>query len=156
MHKWRVVERFPVRPHTSREHIKVKNNPSKSNYNMFVLMQLCPGFDQQMALCSHWIESVCCFQGVSIRTLSSGKGWFSTKTICDNLERDIKGNPAVCSSMCLPFLGAHHPEHSELFMPALTREPRSGLQSHWSPQRPRLWMRQQRQGEDCVYTVMYA
>lgn len=55
------------------------------------------------------------------------------KTICDNPERDIKGNPAVCSSVCLPFAGAHHPEHGELFMPALTLEPRSGLHCHADP-----------------------
>lgn len=61
------------------------------------------------------------------------KGWFSTKTICDNLERDIKGNPAVGSTVCLPFAGAHHPEHGELFMPVLTLGPRSGLHCHTEP-----------------------
>lgn len=59
-----------------------------------------------------------------------GKGWFSTNTVCDNLERDVKDNPAVCSRVCLQFAGAHHPEHFELFMPALTLAPGSGLHCH--------------------------
>lgn len=58
------------------------------------------------------------------------KGWLSTKIICDNLERDVKGNPKVCSTVFLPFTGEHHPEHGELFMPALTLGPRSGLHCH--------------------------
>lgn len=91
------------------------------------------GFDQQMALCSHWIESICCFKEWAPGVWAGGKGWFSTKTICDNLERDIKGSPAVCSSACLPCAGAHHPEDGELFMPALTLEPRSGLHCHTDP-----------------------
>lgn len=70
-------------------------------------------------------ESACALWG-------GGKRWFSTTTVCDNLERDIKGNPAVCSivsAICRP----HHPEHSELFMPVLTLGPRSGLHCHADP-----------------------
>lgn len=60
------------------------------------------------------------------------KRWFSTTTICDNLERDIKGNPAVCFSVSAIYR-PHHPEHSELFMPVLILGPRSGLHCHSDP-----------------------
>lgn len=58
------------------------------------------------------------------------------KTARDNLERDIKVDPAVCTSVRLPFAGAHHPERGELFTPALTLEPRSGLHCDTDPTAP--------------------
>lgn len=57
-------------------------------------------------------------------------------TARDNLERDIKVDPAVCTSVCLPFAGAHHPERGELFTPAQTLEPRSGLHCDTDPTAP--------------------
>lgn len=53
----------------------------------------------------------------------------SAPKLCDNLERDIKGDPAVCPSMHLPFAGAHT-LNTELFMPVLTLEPGSGFHCH--------------------------
>lgn len=44
-----------------------------------------------------------------------------------------KTSRATQQSVLVPFAGAHHPEHGELFMPALTLEPRSGLHCHADP-----------------------
>lgn len=91
-------------------------------------------FHQQMALCSHWINSICCWKELNLCEFwARGDGCFCTKTIRDNLKQDIKGNPAVRSGVGLPFAGAHNPEHSELFMPELTVEPRSSLHCHSDP-----------------------
>lgn len=91
---------------------KVKN----MNYHLFkcieirfVLVQLCLGFDQQMALCSHWIESIRHLQGVSLWSFGLVERDGSAPKLFVTTWRETSR-----AAQCVPVCVCHLQEHTTL------------------------------------------
>lgn len=100
--------------------------------DMFVLMQLCLGFDQQMALCSHWTQFVCCERGTSLWTLRSWEEMVQHHNYFWQPGERHQGQPSSLFQ-CFCHLQATPPWKPWIIYAVLTLGPRSGLHSPADP-----------------------
>jgi len=77
-----------------------------------------------MALCHHYIE---------LEDFEQWKERVQHKNYVSQPGERHQGQPSGLFRCVSAIAGAHHHEHGELFMPALTREPISGVPCHTGP-----------------------
>lgn len=115
-------------------------------------LELCLSLHQQMALCSHWIQLISRSRVLSLRSFEQVERDASAPKLFVTTQRETSRatqQSAQCVCVCVCHLHEHTPPWTLWIIHASTH---TGTQikftlSRWSPEHPRMWMRQQRRGK---------